>query len=217
MKTIKERFWSKVDKSNLDGCWIWKASLSGQNGYGFFRIGKKEGCTTAHRFSYTLDKGIIPEGMLVCHSCDKPTCVNPNHLFLGTHRDNAIDRQNKGRGSAPRKLTLKQVKRIKSSTISQSKLALQFKVSRATIAHIQYGQTWAHIKTDKISTNTQSCKVCSREYEQIIHKDMNYKYRRISTDICLTCDKAIKLLGSDPKILESAILYLLDRMATKLS
>lgn len=87
-----ERFWSKVDKSG--DCWEWVGYLN-EKGYGKFRLNNK--LQRAHRISYALKYGAIPEGMLVCHRCDNPKCVNPEHLFIGTTTDNARDSISKGR------------------------------------------------------------------------------------------------------------------------
>lgn len=86
-----ENFWSKVNKTST--CWEWSASCS--NGYGSCSFQGKP--WRAHRLSYTLTYGEIPSGMLVCHKCDNPACVNPEHLFLGSHKDNFQDMVAKGR------------------------------------------------------------------------------------------------------------------------
>lgn len=86
------RFWAKVDKS--DGCWMWTAAKK-QYGYGVFNAGGK--FVLAHRFAYELLVGEIPNGLMCCHHCDTPSCVNPAHIFLGTNKDNAADRDKKNR------------------------------------------------------------------------------------------------------------------------
>lgn len=93
--TIEERFWTKVKKT--DGCWEWQRCLIGSMGYGSFWDGERK--WVAHRYSYTLHNGPIPEGMCVCHTCDNPKCVNPAHLWIGTKADNNRDKIQKGRYS----------------------------------------------------------------------------------------------------------------------
>jgi hypothetical protein len=93
-----ERFESRIDKQE-GGCWIWKAGKGG-NGYGQFYYNGKQ--VWAHRLSYTLYVGPIPEGILVCHHCDCRNCVNFSHLFLGSHKDNSQDMVKKGRANKPK-------------------------------------------------------------------------------------------------------------------
>ena len=93
-----DRFWANVRKS--DGCWEWTAYRM-KGGYG--RIRKANGMPSlAHRFSWEIHFGPIPEGRHVCHHCDNPPCIRPDHLFLGTHRENHLDASRKGRAGAQR-------------------------------------------------------------------------------------------------------------------
>lgn len=97
-KSTAERLKEKYTVSP-DGCWVWHGPKSSHGGYGQIKVGTKQ--MRAHRVAYELAKGSIPPGMLVCHHCDNPPCVNPAHLFLGTHADNNRDCRQKGRAKAP--------------------------------------------------------------------------------------------------------------------
>lgn len=90
---IKSRFFKHVKKT--DGCWIWTGYCQ-KNGYGTIHCGKGS-IKRAHRISYEIHCGKIPDGLYVCHKCDNPSCVRPDHLFLGTQLDNIRDCISKGR------------------------------------------------------------------------------------------------------------------------
>ncbi len=135
-----------------DGCWYWKGARSGPR-YGSFNIAGKK--VKAHRFSWELVNGKIPMGMVVMHSCDNGMCVNPDHLSLGTQKDNALDRENKGRGNQPAgsavaasKLTEQEVTEIRAlytSGSTQVALAQRFGVVQTTISKIILRKQWQHI------------------------------------------------------------------------
>lgn len=97
-----EAFWKFVSKQ--EGCWPWKGALH-RDGYGRFNLPCHGGMVIAHRFAWKMTYGEIPDGMHVLHRCDNPPCCNPEHMWLGTHRENMDDRSRKGRycgGKLPR-------------------------------------------------------------------------------------------------------------------
>ncbi len=93
-RPVTDRFWEKVKKTT--DCWIWTAAAQ-PFGYGKFVVKKGSSPVGAHRLSYEMEIGPIPEGMQVLHRCDNPACVKPDHLFLGTQADNIRDMRGKGR------------------------------------------------------------------------------------------------------------------------
>ena len=144
------RFWAKVDKtSSPNGCWLWTAATY-PDGYGTFFVKGSNFC--AHRLSWELLFGSIPEGLCVCHRCDNPPCVNPEHLFLGTREENNHDRHRKGRTNASRgednkwaKLTKDGALFIKRSHERGVDLAKKFGVSSTTISKVRSGKVWARV------------------------------------------------------------------------
>jgi hypothetical protein len=140
----------RIIRVPIAGCWLWTEYVM-SNGYAQF-CGPNRQKTQWHRLSWTIHNGPIPDGMQVLHKCDVRCCVNPHHLFLGTHMDNMIDRQKKGRNVNPigeqhgqSKLTVEQVKRIKYSTERGSDLARDLSISPVTVHAIRHGKTWKHV------------------------------------------------------------------------
>ncbi len=88
-----QRFWSKVEMIPFHSCWEWTGDMNKAHGKNYGRFNMKK----AHRISYELTYGKIPDGLFVLHKCDNPPCVRPEHLFLGTHLDNMRDKVLKGR------------------------------------------------------------------------------------------------------------------------
>ena len=94
MNKSEERFWAKVNKTETNECWEWTGARNSK-GYGSFQINNVN--WMPHRYSYTITKGQIPDGLVIMHSCDNSRCVNPEHLFSGTQSDNMLDCAKKGR------------------------------------------------------------------------------------------------------------------------
>lgn len=136
-RTPEQTFNRFVRKSSApDACWEWMAAKN-LRGYGL--MSGKGGRETAHRFSYKLHIGPIPTGMFVCHTCDNPSCSNPRHLFLGTHRDNIADMDAKGRRKL--KLSYEAVLEIRASSAPGRALGRQYGVSKTHIRRIRLDQT----------------------------------------------------------------------------
>lgn len=156
--TLAERFLQKVEKT--DSCWIWKGSKF-INGYGEIRL-PKGNVTGAHRISWILFNGPIPKGMHVCHKCDNRLCVNPEHLFLGTPKENYDDMVKKGRkprqprgehysiGSTNPRAKIDEAQAIDirnqfESGIAIDQLAEKFNLTKTNIRLIINRKTWKHI------------------------------------------------------------------------
>jgi hypothetical protein len=141
----------------FSGCWVWNGHIN-NHGYGVVGFGSRathRGTMLAHRMSYEVFIGPIPRDLNVLHSCDNPSCINPEHLFAGTHLDNHRDMVSKGRQVILRgedvgtsKLTASQVREIKSRLgyRNSGALAREFGVSDSLIDNVRYGKSWRHVK-----------------------------------------------------------------------
>jgi len=154
--SLHERFWAKVRVAPANMCWEWLGAKS-RGGYGEIWVRNENRpeskVARAHRLSWEFRNGKIPNDLLVCHHCDNPSCVNPDHLFVGTIADNMADKKKKGR-EAPQKgeqnhnsrLSSEQVAAILSSDQSQRKLASIYGVGKTAIANIKARRRWAHLE-----------------------------------------------------------------------
>ena len=150
-------FWRKVDRKSYGKCWEWIGCV-GDSGYG--QGGTRNNRYSAHRFSWELHYGEIPNGLLVCHHCDNPSCVNPKHLFIGTQKDNINDMDKKGRRKPHRENPKLRGENNINSKLTEEKvleilklkgekpvveISKQYNVCYTTIYNIFKGTTWKHI------------------------------------------------------------------------
>ncbi len=140
------RFESKINKTG--GCWLWLGYVA-KDGYGTFSYKQQD--SKAHRASYQIYKGNIPKGMFVCHSCDIRHCVNPQHLFLGSHQDNMTDMKNKDRQAKKGhdkslKLCIEKANEIRDlyfkGIMNHQELAAYYGVARNTIHNVITNKSW---------------------------------------------------------------------------
>lgn len=150
---LRDRLEEKVIPVPWSGCWIWMGAVRSNADYGSIRSDEpKQRQISAHRAAYETYIGPIPSKMLVCHHCDNPLCVNPSHLFLGSHQENMKDRNAKGRQARQRgelqggaKLTWGMVRVIRETPIKRGsgrQLARFLGVSEATVSNVRHGLRW---------------------------------------------------------------------------
>lgn len=150
MLGLSARLWNRVNFNGAGGCWLWTGGT--QKGYG--RIGLGDGAVDyVHRVSWRMLKGQIPDGRLVLHKCDVRSCVNPEHLFLGSAKDNSDDMISKGRQVVARgirraaaKLNDQKVREIRASKDSRSVLAARYGVHVQVISSVRHRKAWAHVE-----------------------------------------------------------------------
>jgi hypothetical protein len=163
----QERFWLNVRKG--DDCWLWVGGKTISD-YGKFR--SHVGGVTynmAHRYSYALHYGRNPKEFHVCHACDTPSCVRPDHLFLGTAADNVADKVSKGRGQA--KLTETQVRAILADQRYYREIAADYGLSLASICRLKSREAWAHLNIERapqLKRASPPWKVCNKLNPEII-------------------------------------------------
>ena len=151
MKTLAQRFDEKFTPEPMSGCWLWFGAV---NSPGYGKIWDGEKVEMAHRMSYRLFVGDIPLGLIICHRCDNPACVNPEHLFPGTMKDNSVDCVAKGRNFVPREeqstLNQAQVEEIRSLPRrlpfgSAPALAAHYGLSVGGMYKVRNGSRWGHV------------------------------------------------------------------------
>lgn len=152
-RTLAERFMANVSPEPMSGCWLWAGRVSTDGEYGYFSISASER-VRVHRFSYTLHRGDIAPGLMVCHRCDNRGCVNPDHLFLGTQLDNMGDCARKGRtaigvrnGQARLDPVSVEVLRIvyANTSFTQRELARWWGISQGHVSELIRGLRWSSI------------------------------------------------------------------------
>jgi hypothetical protein len=149
-KMSQERFFQKIKKT--EACWIWTGRKNWK-GYGEVKCNNKS--YKSHRLSWIIHFGCIPEKMCILHKCDNPCCVNPNHLFLGTHQDNMIDMFQKGRGNrafgtrvTPSKLNEEKVRSLRNDFYSGMKrddILMKYSISKRAMYLVAKRITWKHV------------------------------------------------------------------------
>lgn len=169
-KLLRERFESKVDRNGpihpIHGqCWDWIGGYRNRGGYGCIGVGRKN--EKASRVSWELYRGPIPDNLHVCHKCDRPACIRPEHLFLGSHADNMADRNNKNRqarqyGSENGRSTFSDIDItgiffLRAQGYRQREIAACFRVPQQRVMFALQGRTWSHLGHHTLASSIAAC------------------------------------------------------------
>jgi hypothetical protein len=152
IENISERFWSKVNKTET--CWLWTAGIFQQGGYGQFCI-RRGFPARAHRISWIMSYGNIPDGMDILHDCDNPLCVNPSHLWVGTPKENIRDAVKRGRllpkigekngASVLTEAIVRAIRMDAKNNMRPLELREKYKISSALLYTITHYISWKHV------------------------------------------------------------------------
>jgi hypothetical protein len=156
LRPASDRFWPKVDKSG--DCWLWLGFID-HAGYGRFRVGGRAGKSErAHRAAWEMTVAPIPAGMELCHHCDNPRCVRPDHMFVGTHAENMADAAAKKRFTSPlgelsgrarfKDGDVLEMHRLHASGLGYRRIAKLVGTTKSTVYYVLTGRRWPHIKAE---------------------------------------------------------------------
>lgn len=150
--SMQERILERVQFDTNGGCWLWEGANAG--GYGRINFGRGKKTISTHRLMWESQFGAIPSGMVICHKCDVPSCVNPNHLWLGTQTANMADMSKKGRApggtalgkeNGNSKLTESEVLEIRAAKGFQREIGERFGISQVAVSDIKRLRRWKHL------------------------------------------------------------------------
>ena len=151
---LVQRFWDRVIPEPNSGCWLWTAALD-TDGYGAIHRGKSGHTVKAHHVAWELYRGLRPWGVWVLHTCDTPSCVNPDHLYLGTPAQNSADRSRRGRAKGGRgsrhrlaklhEKDIPEIRRLLREGVLQTEIGRRYNVTNGTISRISTGLIWRHV------------------------------------------------------------------------
>lgn len=203
-----EKFWLKVDRSGSpDACWLWTGTCF-TDGYGRYHPSGRR-TVRAHRFTWQITHGPIEDGLVVCHTCDKPLCCNPSHLWLGTSPENTADRHAKGRSARGTTIDTAQLtdvdvhairERFRTTRTTAKEIAAAFGVSASTIGRILRGVSWSHTNPEDFTPRE------SRGRSHLTVSDVRDIRRR-----CAAGGVTLKALGQEYGVSTSTISHIVTR------
>ncbi len=192
--TLEQRLWADVEKGGADDCWPWKGATNNHK-HGQFTLNRTG--YYAHRVSFELANGPIPDGLMVCHHCDNPPCCNPAHLYAGNARQNRMDAINRNRISiflSPENVAL--IRKARAAGISVSRIAARLNVPWITVRNVERGRTFSEITQDtpEIEVRPEDFPILTRRKPVAQKRDME---KMVAAMKAIKSGKAIREISQE--------------------